>query len=72
MRIWTPTVAASIAMATFAVATFGAPWVPCAIFATLVYGAVFLATERIFFPGDFAYYSGVVGPLWRRLSSSRT
>jgi O-antigen/teichoic acid export membrane protein len=40
----------------------GLPWIPAAIAGIAVYSVAFLTLERLFFPGDFAFYSGVVRP----------
>lgn len=50
---------AGAAMALCAAVLSGLPWVPAAIASMAVYAAVFLALERLFSPGDFAYYSSV-------------
>jgi O-antigen/teichoic acid export membrane protein len=47
-------------MALAAVALAALPWVAAAAVAGLLYGATFLLVERVFFPGDFALYSGVL------------
>jgi hypothetical protein len=46
-------------MALCAAALSGLPWVPAAIGAVAAYAAAFLAVERVFSPGDFAFYSAV-------------
>ena len=58
-RVLAAPLAAGVAMALCAAALSGLPWVPAAIGAVAVYAAAFLAVERVFSPGDFAFYSAV-------------
>ena len=58
-RVIVPPLLAGIAMAGVAVALSVAPWVPVAIVSIAVYAIIFLGVERLFFPGDFAFYSSV-------------
>jgi hypothetical protein len=51
---------AGIAMVLVALALSGAPWVPAALLSIAAYAGAFLAIERSFFPGDFAFYSGIM------------
>jgi O-antigen/teichoic acid export membrane protein len=51
--------AGGAAMALCAAALSGLPWIPAAIVSVAVYAAAFLAIERAFSPGDFAFYSSV-------------
>jgi O-antigen/teichoic acid export membrane protein len=51
--------AAGAAMALCAVVLSGAPWIAAAIASVVIYGVAFLALERIFSPGDFAYYAAL-------------
>jgi hypothetical protein len=46
-------------MALCAAALTGLPWIPAAIGSLAAYAAAFLAIERVFSPGDFAFYSSV-------------
>jgi O-antigen/teichoic acid export membrane protein len=38
----------------------GLPWIPAAALAVAAYGLAFLVVERLLFPGDFAFYAGVL------------
>jgi O-antigen/teichoic acid export membrane protein len=38
----------------------GAPWAPAALAAVLAYGAAFLVVERMLYPSDFTFYTGVL------------
>jgi len=60
LRVVVAPLAAGASMALVAIALSGAPWVGAAVISTVVYGAAFLAIERILFPGDFAYYSNIL------------
>ena len=56
VRVLAAPLAAGAAMALCAAALSGLPWVPAAIGSVAVYAAAFLAIERVFVPGDFAFY----------------
>jgi O-antigen/teichoic acid export membrane protein len=53
--------AGAAAMALSALALSGLPWIAAAIASVAVYAGVFLVIERVFSPGDFAFYSSVAG-----------
>jgi O-antigen/teichoic acid export membrane protein len=57
---------AGAVMALCAIALGGLPWVASAIVAVIAYAVAFLLIERVFSPGDFAFYASVA-----RLSSDR-
>jgi hypothetical protein len=38
----------------------GLPWIPAAAASVAAYGVAFLVVERLLFPGDFAFYAGVL------------
>jgi O-antigen/teichoic acid export membrane protein len=59
VRVLAAPLAGGAAMALCAAALSGLPWIPAAIVSVAVYAAVFLAIERAFSPGDFAFYSSV-------------
>ena len=54
--------AGGAAMALCAAALSGLPWIPAAIGSVVVYAAAFLGVEKVFSPGDFAFYSSVARP----------
>lgn len=60
LRVLPAPLAAGSAMALCAAALTDIPWVPAAIASAAVYAATFLALERVFTPGDFAFYSAAV------------
>ena len=60
LRVAVAPLAAGAAMALVAVLLAGAPWVPVAVASAVAYGAAFLGIERVFFPGDFAWYAGIL------------
>ena len=55
-RILAAPVAAGAAMAATATVLSSAPWVLAALVSAAVYSAAFLVIERLFVPGDFAFY----------------
>ena len=59
VRVLAAPLAAGAAMALCAAALSGLPWIPAAIGSVAAYAAAFLALERVFSPGDFAFYSSV-------------
>jgi O-antigen/teichoic acid export membrane protein len=66
VRVLAAPLAAGAAMALCAAALSGLPWIPAAMGSVATYAAAFLAIERVFSPGDFAFYSSVA-----RLLSAR-
>jgi len=62
VRVLPAPLAAGAAMALCAAALSGLPWIPAAIGSVAAYAAAFLAIERVFSPGDFAFYSSVARP----------
>jgi O-antigen/teichoic acid export membrane protein len=62
VRVLAAPLAAGAAMALCAAALSGLPWIPAAIGSVATYAAVFLVIERVFSPGDFAFYSSVARP----------
>jgi hypothetical protein len=46
-------------MALCATALSGLPWIPAAIASGAVYAGAFLAIERVFSPGDFAFFASL-------------
>ena len=62
VRVLAAPLAAGAAMALCAAALSGLPWVGAAIGSVASYAAVFLVIERVFSPGDFAFYSSVARP----------
>ena len=60
LRVLPAPLAAGSAMALCAAALPDIPWVLGAIAAAAAYAATFLALERVFTPGDFAFYSAAV------------
>jgi O-antigen/teichoic acid export membrane protein len=59
LRVLPAPLVAGAVMALSAAALSGIPWVAAAVASVLIYGAAFLAVERVFAPGDFALYSGI-------------
>ena len=59
MRVLAAPLAAGVAMALCAAALSGLPWIGAAIGSVATYAAAFLVIERVFSPGDFAFYSSV-------------
>jgi O-antigen/teichoic acid export membrane protein len=66
LRVLLAPLGAGAVMALFATALAGVPWVAGALVAAIGYAAAFLLIERLFSPGDFAFYASVA-----RLSSDR-
>ena len=59
VRVLAAPLAAGAAMALCTAALSGLPWMPAAIGSVGAYAAAFLAAERVFSPGDFAFYASV-------------
>jgi O-antigen/teichoic acid export membrane protein len=59
VRLLAAPLAGGVAMALCAAALSSLPWIPAAIASVATYAAAFLAIERLFSPGDFAFYSSV-------------
>ena len=62
VRMLAAPLAGGAAMALCAAALSGLPWIPAAIGSVVVYAAAFLGVEKVFSPGDFAFYSSVARP----------
>jgi len=60
LRVGVAPLGAGVLMALAALLLSGTPWVLAAMIATVTYGATLLVIERVFFPGDFAYYTGAL------------
>jgi O-antigen/teichoic acid export membrane protein len=65
-RIFAAPIGAGVAMALCAAALSPVPWVVAAVVSVIAYAGAFLIIERVFAPGDFAFYASVA-----RLSSER-
>ena len=58
-RIFIAPLAAGAAMAACALALSAIPWIVAAVVSVAAYALVFLAIEKLAYPGDFAYYAAI-------------